>query len=136
MTQYAILCVDDDPMITQLLSFQLRKWINPMSTIVETFVDPKQVLQTIDEIYDLGIRVFFVIVDYQMPGLNGAQLIRRIKEKYQDVHFLMLSGQANEVIVAQLQQENVLDNFISKPWSEEELYNKIKPYLEEMGKAS
>lgn len=132
MTQYAIICVDDDPMITQLLSFQLRKWINPMSTIVETFVDPKQVLQTIDEIYDLGIRVFFVIVDYQMPGLNGAQLIRRIKEKYQDVHFLMLSGQANEVIVAQLQQENVLDNFISKPWSEEELYNKIKPYLEEM----
>ena len=136
MTQYAIICVDDDPMITQLLSFQLRKWINPMSTIVETFVDPKQVLQTIDEIYDLGIRVFFVIVDYQMPGLNGAQLIRRIKEKYQDVHFLMLSGQANEVVVAQLQQENVLDNFISKPWSEEELYNKIKPYLEEMGKAS
>jgi len=136
MTRYAIICVDDDPMITQLLSFQLRKWINPMSTIVETFVDPKQVLQTIDEIYDLGIRVFFVIVDYQMPGLNGAQLIRRIKEKYQDVHFLMLSGQANEVIVAQLQQENVLDNFISKPWSEEELYNKIKPYLEEMGKAS
>jgi CheY-like chemotaxis protein len=132
MTRYAIICVDDDPMITQLLSFQLRKWINPMSTIVETFVDPKQVLQTIDEIYDLGIRVFFVIVDYQMPGLNGAQLIRRIKEKYQDVHFLMLSGQANEVIVAQLQQENVLDNFISKPWSEEELYNKIKPYLEEM----
>ena len=132
MTRYAIICVDDDPMITQLLSFQLRKWINPMSTIVETLVDPKQVLQTIDEIYDLGIRVFFVIVDYQMPGLNGAQLIRRIKEKYQDVHFLMLSGQANEVIVAQLQQENVLDNFISKPWSEEELYNKIKPYLEEM----
>lgn len=132
MTQYAIICVDDDPMITQLLSFQLRKWINPMSTIVETFIDPKQVLQTIDEIYDLGIRVFFVIVDYQMPGLNGAQLIRRIKEKYQDIHFIMLSGQANEVIVAQLQQEDVLDNFISKPWSEEELYKKIKPYLEEM----
>ena len=134
MTQYAIICVDDDPMITQLLSFQLRKWINPMSTIVETFIDPKKVLQTIDEIYDLGIRVFFVIVDYQMPGLNGAQLIRRIKEKYQDIHFIMLSGQANEVIVAQLQQEDVLDNFISKPWSEEELHKKIKPYLEEMEK--
>lgn len=136
MTRFAIICVDDDPMITQLLSFQLRKWINPMSTIIETFVDPKQVLQTIDEIYELGIRVFFVIVDYQMPGMNGAQLIRRIKEKYTDIHFIMLSGQANEVIVAQLQNEEVLDNFISKPWSEEQLLKIIKPYLEEMEKAS
>lgn len=130
MTHYAIICVDDDPLITQLLSYQLRKWINPLTTIIETFVEPKKVMAAIDEIYELGIRVIFVIVDYQMPGLNGAQLTRNIKAKYKDIHFVMLSGQANEVVVSQLKNEKVLDNFISKPWNEEQLHKIIKPYLE------
>jgi CheY-like chemotaxis protein len=129
MTQYAIICVDDDPLITQLLSFQLRKWINPLTTIIETYVEPKNVLASIDEIYELGIRVIFIIVDYQMPGLNGAQLTRNIKAKYKNIHFVMLSGQANEVVVSQLKDEKVLDNFISKPWNEEQLHKIIQPYL-------
>lgn len=129
MTQYAIICVDDDPMITQLLSYQLRKWINPLNTIIETFVEPKNVEAVIDEIYELGIRVIFVIVDYQMPGLNGAQLTRNIKAKYKDIHFVMLSGQANEVVVSQLKEEKVLDSFISKPWSEDQLRKIVEPYL-------
>ena len=132
MNQYAIICVDDDPMITQLLSFQLRKWINPISTIIETLAEPKQVMATLEEMNKHGFRVIFFIVDYQMPGLNGAQLIRTVKEKYPEVHFIMLSGQANEVVVAQLQEELSLDNFISKPWNEEQLYSMIKPYLKEM----
>ena len=133
MNQYAIICVDDDPMITQLLSFQLRKWIDPISTIIETLVEPKQVMSTLEEMQSLGFRVIFFIVDYQMPGLNGAQLIRTVKEKYPEVHFIMLSGQANEVVVAQLKEELSLDNFISKPWNEEQLHAMIKPYLNEMG---
>ncbi|MBU6158819.1 MAG: response regulator [Bacteroidetes bacterium] len=133
MNQYAIICVDDDPMITQLLSFQLRKWIDPISTIIETLVEPKQVMSTLEEMQSLGFRVIFFIVDYQMPGLNGAQLIRTVKEKYPKVHFIMLSGQANEVVVAQLREELSLDNFISKPWNEEQLHAMIKPYLNEMG---
>ncbi|MFN5334076.1 MAG: response regulator [Bacteroidota bacterium] len=129
MTQYAIICVDDDPLITQLLSFQLRKWINPLTTIIETYVEPKNVMASIDEIYELGIRVIFIIVDYQMPGMNGAQLTRNIKAKYKNIHFVMLSGQANEVVVSQLKDEQVLDNFISKPWNEEQLHKIIQPYL-------
>ncbi len=132
MNQYAIICVDDDPMITQLLSFQLRKWIDPISTIIETLAEPKQVMSTLEEMHSLGFRVIFFIVDYQMPGLNGAQLIRTVKEKYPEVHFIMLSGQANEVVVSQLREELSLDNFISKPWNEEQLHAMIKPYLQEM----
>jgi two-component system response regulator YesN len=132
MSRYAIICVDDDPMITQLLTFQLRKWVDPLSTIIETLTDPKKVMDTIEEIHELGMKVFFLIVDYQMPGLNGAQLILKIREKYKNIHFVMLSGQANEVVVAQLQNETILENFIAKPWNEAQLYEMIKPYLEEM----
>jgi CheY-like chemotaxis protein len=132
MSKYAIICVDDDPMITQLLTFQLRKWVDPLSTIIETFTDPKKVMDTIDEIHELGMKVVFLIVDYQMPGLNGAQLILKIKEKYKDIHVVMLSGQANEVVVSQLQNETLLENFIAKPWNEAQLHEMIKPYLKEM----
>jgi CheY-like chemotaxis protein len=64
-----------------------------------------------------------------MPGMNGAQLTRNIKTKYKDIRFVMLSGQANEVVVSQLKDEQVLDNFISKPWNEEQLHKILQPYL-------
>ena len=134
MSRYAIICVDDDPMITQLLTFQLRKWVNPLTTIIETFTDPRKVIQAIEEIQDLGMKVVFLIVDYQMPFLNGAQLMLKIREQYKDIHFVMLSGQANEVVVAQLKNEFILENFIGKPWNEAQLHEMIQPYLKNMAK--
>ena len=38
----------------------------------------------------------------------------------------MLSGQANDEIVENLISQNLLDYFISKPWSEEQLLEKIR----------
>jgi hypothetical protein len=38
----------------------------------------------------------------------------------------MLSGQANDEIVENLISENLLDYFLSKPWSEAQLLDKIK----------
>jgi response regulator RpfG family c-di-GMP phosphodiesterase len=42
----------------------------------------------------------------------------------------MLSGQANDLIVQELSDEKHLDQFISKPWDEEKLYQVVRPILE------
>ena len=129
MIQHAIICVDDDPFITQLLNFQMGRLVNEETTIVESFTDPKKVLSAIDEMKELGYDVPFIIVDYQMPDLSGGQLIRSVKEKYPEIKCLMLSGQANELVTQQLEEEEVLDGFISKPWNEEELREKVDPLI-------
>jgi response regulator RpfG family c-di-GMP phosphodiesterase len=77
------------------------------------------------------IDVIFILVDYQMPELNGAELIRRIKMIHPRMKCIMLSGQANAIQVDDLVNDNLLDSFISKPWNEEDLVRVITPILDE-----
>ena len=90
--KYAVVCVDDDPYILQMLGFQLGKIINQKCTLVEYFTDPNEALDGISALVEERIDIIFVIVDYQMPKMTGAQLIRSIKEKYPDLNCVMLSG--------------------------------------------
>lgn len=127
--KFGIVCVDDDIMISQVLSFQLKKIINKNNTIVECFSSPKDALSNIDDLINFGVELIFVIVDYQMPQLNGAELIRSIKAKYPSVPCIMLSGQANDILVNELKEEKLIQEFISKPWNENELFRVLKPFL-------
>lgn len=129
--KYAVICVDDDPYILQMLGFQLSKIVDQTFTLVEYFTDPSVALENIDELIQENIKVIFVIVDYQMPKMTGAQLIRAIKDKYPTLKCVMLSGQANKISVDQLVSENMLESFISKPWNESELFDAIRPILED-----
>jgi response regulator RpfG family c-di-GMP phosphodiesterase len=127
--KFGIVWVDDYIIISQVLSFQLKKIINKNNTIVECFTSPKDVEANIDELIDFGVELIFVIVDYQMPQLNGAELIRIIKAKHPSITCIMLSGQANEILVNELKEEDLIQEFISKPWNEEELFRVLKPFL-------
>jgi CheY-like chemotaxis protein len=121
--------VDDDPLILQVLSFQLEKIIDQKCTLLEYFTDPLVALASIDELVSEQIDIIFIIVDYQMPKMNGAQLIRAIKEKYPNLACVMLSGQANAIQVAELEQDNLLEDFVSKPWDESVLFSTIEPII-------
>jgi CheY-like chemotaxis protein len=128
--KYAVVCVDDDPFILQMLSFQLTKIIEPKTTLLECYSDPTSVLENLDELLDNQIEILIIVVDYQMPKLNGAELIRSIKAKYPNIKCVMLSGQANDLIVQELSEEKHLEQFISKPWDEATLYKVIQPILD------
>jgi hypothetical protein len=41
----------------------------------------------------------------------------------------MLSGQANKSSVDALKNENLLEEFIEKPWDEDELFNTLRPLI-------
>lgn len=127
--KYAVVCVDDDPYILQMLGFQLSKIVNQKYTLLEYFTDPTEALENIDALFDEKIDIIFIIVDYQMPTMTGAELIRSIKAKYPELKCVMLSGQANPVSVDSLLKDNLLESFISKPWDEEVLFNAIRPIL-------
>ena len=75
-------------------------------------------LASIPEILDLKIKVIFVLTDYQMPKMTGAEFLKKLKSVYPDIHCIMLSGQANDEIVENLISQKLLDHFISKPWSD------------------
>ena len=127
--KYAVVCVDDDPYILQMLGFQLSKVMDQKCTLIEYFTDPKKALDNIDELVSQNIDIIFIMVDYQMPKMTGAELIRSIKEKHKNLRCVMLSGQANTSSVNSLKEENLLEEFLSKPWDESELFDTILPLI-------
>ena len=127
--KYAVVCVDDDPYILQMLGFQLSKVMDQKCTLIEYFTDPKKALDNIDELVSQNIDIIFVMVDYQMPKMTGAELIRSIKEKHNELKCVMLSGQANNSSVNSLKEENLLEEFLAKPWDESELFDTILPLI-------
>jgi two-component system response regulator VicR len=127
--KYAVLCVDDDPVILHLIDFQMKKLVNPVNTIVESTTDPTQVEEKLEEIKSYGLEPLFLMTDYQMPGMSGAQLIRKMKKINPELKCILLSGQANDVAVAELEDENLLYSFIGKPWREDQMKEILRPLL-------
>lgn len=127
--KYAVFCVDDDPNILHMLSFQLDKVIDSKKALIEYFSNPLESIPHFDGLVNMGIDVFLLIVDFQMPQMNGAQLIRELKKKNKDLTCIMLSGQANSVQVSELKNDNLLHSFINKPWDEHNLFEVLKPIL-------
>ncbi len=127
--KYVIICIDDDPLILKLLSFQLNKVIEHETTIVECFLDPMEVIENIDSLISNEFEVLLLLVDYQMPNINGAELIRNIKQKYPELKCIMLSGQANNIIVNELTNDHLIEKFISKPWEEENLISEVNKIM-------
>ena len=119
--EYAIVCIDDEPIILQMLGFQLEKLIGKECIAMEFFSSPTEAIEGINILSEDNVQIIFVLVDYQMPGLTGAELIRKVKSVNPDINFIMLSGQANSRQVDELLDEKMLSSFIPKPWSEDDL---------------
>jgi len=127
--KYAVICVDDDPYILQMLGFQLEKFIEKRSTVIEFFTDPLEAIRNIKLLVAEKIEILFVVVDYQMPNMTGAELIRTLKDLFPEMKFIMLSGQASAIHVDDLVNDNLLESFVSKPWDEKELYSLTEDIL-------
>lgn len=127
----AVICIDDDPMILQVLGFQLEKFIDASDTLIELYTNPSKALADIKEFVFDEIEIVFVIVDYQMPEMSGANFIRSLKQSHPNLPCIMLSGQANTSQVLDLETEGYLEAFISKPWEEEQIHDLINKLSKE-----
>ncbi len=128
---YAIICIDDDPIILNMLDFQLRKLINNEKIVFEYYSDPILALEEIQQMPQHDVTPIIVITDYQMPEMNGAKLVRELKSAFINLKCIMLSGQANAIQVDDLVNEELLTSFILKPWSENDLFGVLQNILEE-----
>lgn len=101
-----VLFVDDDPLILQGLQRMLRQMRNEWSM---TFVESgSSALETMKN------DAFHVVVsDMRMPGMNGAQLLSEIKNRYPRTVRLILSGHADKDMI--LQCVGTAHQFLVKP---------------------
>ncbi len=84
MAKKKILLADDEEIIRSLLSEALRSDTCEIDT-VENGLDA--IVQMRRRSYDL------IITDYRMPGMDGLELIQRIKAEYPGLPIILITGQ-------------------------------------------
>jgi DNA-binding response OmpR family regulator len=99
-----ILHVDDEPGLLQITKLYLIE-ANP-AFVVESLSTSNKVMERLEEPFDC------VVSDYQMPGMDGIELSRRIKEKH-DIPFIIYTGRGSEE-VASIAFEAGADDYIRK----------------------
>jgi len=106
-----ILIVDDEQNVLNALRRELHGTYQ-----VETFDKPEEALAHCrDNPFDL------VIADYQMPGMDGIEFLKRFGELQPDAVRLLLSGQADFDAVVDSVNEAHVFRFVAKPWDDAEL---------------
>jgi CheY-like chemotaxis protein len=64
-----------------------------------------------------------------MPGMHGDEFLKKVREKYPNINTMILTGQANEQKMLDIQQQNISNAIINKPWTELELIATIESLL-------
>jgi two-component system NtrC family sensor kinase len=119
---YTILLVDDEVNILK----SLRRLLNGTGYHVLTSDSGENALKLFNTEH-----VDLVISDYRMPGMNGIELLRTVRERYPDVIRIILSGYADVATVVEAINDGQVYRFISKPWNDQELYTTVLQAIEQ-----
>ncbi|MCE3259946.1 MAG: multi-sensor hybrid histidine kinase, partial [Bacteroidetes bacterium] len=123
MQEKRVLVVDDEKFNRKLLCAILKKW----NIITEEAENGKEALNMINSsVYDL------LLLDIRMPEMNGIELtqeIRKLNDKSKvQIPIIAISAATGVEDIGEYKAAGV-DDIISKPFREEELYSKIKKIL-------
>lgn len=114
-----LLVVDDEPNIVELLSASLRY----AGFDVATASDGQQALKLVH-----SFQPDMVVLDVMMPGIDGFEVVRRMRANRQHVPVLFLTARdATEDKIAGLTLGG--DDYITKPFSLEEVIARIRAVL-------
>ncbi|ELZ85921.1 HTR-like protein [Haloferax elongans ATCC BAA-1513] len=97
----SILHVDDDPMFSELVSHNLTRRIDGVH--IDTCERPDVVLDRVE-----SDAVDCIVSDYQMPGMNGVELLEAVRES-SDVPFILFTGHGSEAVASDAIAAGVTD---------------------------
>lgn len=122
-----ILVVDDN----ELLCTSAAENLKELGVHAEWTVDGREAIRMIKERRDSGKEYDFVLIDWQMPDVDSAQIIQEIREEIDSELPLFLisaydwSDMEDEIVASGIK------GFISKPLFKSTLYHHLSKYMDE-----
>jgi type II secretory ATPase GspE/PulE/Tfp pilus assembly ATPase PilB-like protein/DNA-binding response OmpR family regulator len=120
--RYRLLLVDDEPGIVKALTRVFRQ--ENYEVVAATHAE-----EALARLREASFQV--VISDYMMPGMNGAELLKKIKTLYPETIRIMLTGHADTGAVMGAINEGAVYKFILKPWNDDDLRLTVALALEQ-----
>jgi signal transduction histidine kinase/DNA-binding response OmpR family regulator len=107
-----ILVVDDNSINRDILLEQLRSWNFDCAAAESGEIG----LAFLDRAVQLGVRVDCIILDYQMPGINGTEVARRIAHNPATAHIpVILLTSVDQVASGKQALNSGISAYLSKP---------------------
>ena len=107
-----ILLIDDDESFRQILDFNLKK----EGYEVVSAIDGKKGLKRL-EAESFGV----VITDMKMPGLDGMEVLRRVKTQHPETIVIMITAHGSIEMAVEAMREGAYD-YITKPLNRDALF--------------
>jgi two-component system, NtrC family, response regulator AtoC len=98
-----IFVVDDDPFLGNLIKTSLEKM---ESVEVTHFLTPEECLANLSQNPDI------ITIDYLLPGMNGEELLEKIKNYNDAIQCIMVSGQEKMDVVINTYKKGAVDYII------------------------
>jgi len=117
-----LLLVDDDEHVRRALRRVLRR---TPCTVLDAADGPSAMEVLASE------PVHVVVSDYRMPGMNGVELLRIVKERYPRVQRVLLTGQADSAAIEEAVNQSEIFRFIWKPWDDGHLLLTIQDAIDQ-----
>ncbi|WP_319585216.1 HD domain-containing phosphohydrolase [uncultured Desulfobulbus sp.] len=106
MTTEKILFVDDEPNILQSIQRQLRNRFT-----LQTAGSGDEALRILKEEGPFSV----IVSDMRMPGMNGVELLSKVKDSYPETVRLMLTGNADQETAMEAVNDGQIFRFLTKP---------------------
>jgi CheY-like chemotaxis protein len=111
-----LLLVDDNPMVLGML----QQALSPFAQVTAAGDAADALLKAVDDPPEL------VVCDYRMPGMDGRQLVEKLKSRPATSNFSAILLASRSDIDERLSPQDVADDYIAKPFFLKEATRRIK----------
>jgi CheY-like chemotaxis protein len=115
-----LLLIDDNPMVLGMLEHALVS-LAQVSTSTDT---ADALLKAVDNPPDL------LVCDYRMPGMDGRQLVERLKSRAATANFSSVLMASKADIAERLSPQDAADDYLEKPFFLKEATRRIKRMID------
>lgn len=117
---YLIFVVDDDKPFNVLIS----KYLQSIGfNKVKSFYNGEDAVNAMNQKPDI------VMQDYDLPGINGVEVLEKYKNEFPHAEFIFLSGQSSIEVAVDAIQKGAYDYIVKDNFARENTKNKITKIL-------
>lgn len=104
-----ILLTDDEPLTVDAMEYMIHKRFGDYFETEKAYSGKEAIESSINGRPDI------VVMDIDMPGIDGMEAIRKIKDMYQDIHFLIVTAMEYFDYAVESVKIEEIDEYILKP---------------------
>ena len=111
-----LLVVDDNPMVLAML----QQALTPLALVTTATDAADALLKAVDDVPDL------LVCDYKMPGMDGRQLVEKLKSRPATANFSTVLMASKADIAERLSPQDAADDYLEKPFFLKDATRRIK----------